>query len=243
MIKKNSLLLTAIYYFQGLFISPFLLSDAAVLVPPQDFSSAKKILFDLYLTEHPYTFYCGCRFNEKGIVVDCPPEAQQFIGEPIEWEHLVPASLLGRDFDCWTNPVCDLAPELKKGRQCCQKTSELFQWREAHLFNLVPVVRSLNRARSDYRPGWVFYKNRAQHLCHLWIDKKNRRIEPEAPIRGFIARTYRHMHRLYDFPLSPEDKQLLEEWDRSYPPEQWEKVRTQLLNPYYRVDNNNNEPS
>lgn len=238
MLQKNKFTKIVAYILKGLFISPFLFLSAQTFLPPLNFIEAKKILLPLYLEKHPYTFYCGCRFDRNGIVVDCPPDAQEFIGEKIEWEHIVPASLLGRDLDCWGQNLCELDHQARKGRDCCQKTSEVFQWREAHLFNLVPVVKSLNRARSNYRPGWVFYKRRSEHLCGLWIDKKSRRIEPDEHLRGFIARTYLQMHQLYDFPLSHQDKILFEQWDTQYPPDLWEKDRAQLLNQYYRVDNN-----
>lgn len=227
----------------GLLFSPFFILSAEQFLPPTTFIEAKKILFPLYLEHHPYTFYCGCRFNEAGIVVDCPPEAQDFVGERIEWEHIVPASLLGRDLDCWSHQVCPIEPPVKKGRACCQQTSEVFQWREAYLFNIVPVVKSLNRARSDYRPGYIFYKSQARHLCGLWIDKKHRRIEPDPHLRGFIARTYLHLHDRYQFPLKPHDKKLFEQWDKKFLPDLWEKDRLTLLNQYYSVDNNKEIPA
>lgn len=209
---------------------------------PQNFIEAKKLLKPFYQEHHPYTFYCGCRFNEQGIVVDCPLGSEDLIGEKVEWEHIVPASLLGKDLECWSAEACAWDPTGPSARTCCQKTSETFQWREANLYNLVPAVKSVNRARSNYRPGWVFHKGRSQHLCGLWIDKKSRRIEPDPPLRGFIARTYLHMHELYDYPLTKKDKMLFEKWNQQYPADEWEKNRAQLLNQYYSVDENRSIP-
>lgn len=223
-------------YLWGLFISPFLV--ALPLLPPSNFVEAKRILFPLYQSQHPYTFYCGCRFDEQGVIVECPQGAEEFIGEKIQWEHIVPASLLGKDLPCWSQDACSWDPNVSSGRSCCQKTSELFQWREANMLNLVPVVKTLNQVRSNYRPGWVWYKSRAQHVCGLWVDKKSRRIEPDPPLRGFIARTYLQMHQLYDYPLSEQDKILFEKWNQQYPQDSWEISRAELLNQYYRVDNN-----
>ncbi|MNF09037.1 Nuclease NucM precursor [compost metagenome] len=54
------------------------------------------------------------------------------------------------------------------------------------------------------------------------VDFKNKQAEPPARARGAIARTYFYMRDRYQLPLSRQQTQLFEAWNRQYPVNTWE---------------------
>jgi deoxyribonuclease-1 len=211
-------------------------TDWSLIHPPSNFLEAKHILMLLY-QENPETFYCDCHFTAQGIIDRRGTSVPTNLSEDLlvlEWEHIVPASLLGHELECWSGAQCSYP-----GRSCCQKKSEQFQLREANLYNLVPSIRFANRYRSNFKPGLIKNKKNAVRVCHLWIDKKNKIIEPDDKLKGFIARTYLKLHELYHFKLSEHDRKLFKKWNVLFPADQWERRREEILNQIYsssRVD-------
>lgn len=206
----------------------------AVALPPLYFKEAKEIMLRLY-QEHPQTFYCECPFNSAGIVtstslllpINTPDDLLT-----LEWEHVVPASLLGRNLSCWNKKQCPVP--VASNRQCCRRTSDIFNEREADLYNLVPSIKLSNRARSNFRPSKINDPSKAQRVCKILIDKKNRVFEPDDDLKGFIARTYLRMATKYSLDLSESDKLLFQQWDMLYPKDDWEIRREALIDQIYR---------
>lgn len=208
------------------------------IFPPLTFRESKKILIDLY-QEHPYTFYCECQFDKNGNVVylsELIPQNTPADLTKLEWEHVVPASMLGRQLSCWNKNTCPV--NAKSNRQCCRKTSKEFNQMEANLYNLVPAIKLSNRARSNYKPGVIHDKSMARKVCHLYLDTKRRIIEPSDKIKGFFARTYLKMDKLYSISLSDRDRLLFLQWDMIYPKETWEVRREQLIDEIYGITDN-----
>lgn len=203
---------------------------------PLTFGQSKKILLSLY-RENPFTFYCECPFNQQGFVTESSGYLPESITDDLlrlEWEHIVPASLLGRSLPCWSGYGCDLSR--MSARQCCQKTSREFNLREANLYNIVPALKLSNRQRSNFRPGVIANKKNAIRLCQMFIDKKKRIFEPDDALKGFIARTYLRLSSIYDFKISDKERLLFQQWDVLYPKGDWEKRREVLIEEIYSTN-------
>ena len=84
-------------------------SPPAVSIPPsklRSFRKAKSTLRKVY-RDHRTTAYCKCAFDEE-LTVDLTscgyvPLTDSPRAHRVEWEHLVPASVLGRTRPAWTN--------------------------------------------------------------------------------------------------------------------------------------------
>ena len=61
------------------------------------------------------------------------------------------------------------------------------------------------------------------------MAKKNKIIEPEASLRGMIARAYLYMAHTYPIRLSDEEKALYLAWHQAYAPTAWEKERNNKI--------------
>lgn len=223
------------------FVAPTLIFsesvDWRVAIPPSNFKEAKILLLQLY-QENPFTFYCDCAFNRFGKVDKKTCAIHPQVTDDmliLEWEHIVPASLLGRSLPCWQADVCSIE-SVKNHRECCQRTSQQFQLREANLYNLVPDLRYSNRLRSNFKPGLIASKEKALRVCSLWVDRKKRMIEPDDRLKGFIARTYLKIAQVYDLQLTSHDKNLYILWSSSYPPTSWELRRDFLINQIYHFE-------
>jgi deoxyribonuclease-1 len=205
------------------------------ILPPLDFNEAKKSLYKIY-QEHRETFYCSCLFDEFGHIITLGPylpentPAEQL---KLEWEHIVPASLLGKNLSCWNKESCTV--KARSNRECCRLTSKDFREREGNLYNLVPSIRLANRLRSNYKPGIVVNKLSAIKVCKIHIDKKRKVFEPDDSLKGFIARTYLKMDALYSLPLSDKDRLLFQNWDLLYPRDDWERRREEIIDSIYSL--------
>ena len=212
----------------------FFLSSLVALQPPLTFSEAKKQLLKIY-QEHPYTFYCDCPISYYGTVQRNPQWIPENTPESLlrlEWEHIVPASYLGSNLSCWNKYQCSV--QASSNRSCCRKTSTAFNIREADLYNLVPAIKLSNSKRSNFRPGIIRYKDKAQRVCKLYIDKKRRIFEPDDDLKGFIARTYLLIADRYHLILTEDEKALFKQWDALYPKTSWEIKRQKLIDDIYQ---------
>jgi deoxyribonuclease-1 len=56
------------------------------------------------------------------------------------------------------------------------------------------------------------------------------KVEPPERARGAIARTYLYMQAVYPrFSMGRPQRQLMEAWDKMYPPEVWECTRARRI--------------
>ncbi len=198
------------------------------------FSGAKKNLMSIYLDHNQdETFYCGCGFNEdkdidRSICDYEPKKATSKRSRKLEWEHVVPAHTLGREFQCWKKKLCTTSKGKKfKGRKCCAKISDSFKQREADMHNLFPAIGEVNAHRLNYPFGEVIGEPRVYGQCDVEIQDKV--AEPDETIRGDIARAYFYMSFQYKVPLPEAYEDMLREWHFSDPPSQWEEQRNTLI--------------
>jgi deoxyribonuclease-1 len=206
-----------IYSFLALLIFTF----SAHAEAPRTFKEAKAIGTKIY-KEQPVDFYCGCHYSGKTVnLKSCGyvPRKNANRASRIEWEHIVPAWVIGHQRLCWQ----------KGGRKNCTSTDPVYQKAEADLFNLVPVIGEVNGDRSNFAFGWLPQKPNQYGACQMVVDFKAKKAMPRPEIRGMVARTYLYMSDQYSLRLSKQDQQLYSAWNKQYPAERWERQRNQRL--------------
>lgn len=188
---------------------------------PRTFREAKKIAWTIY-AERPVDFYCGCAFKGNRVDLDsCGyiPRKQPKRAERVEWEHIVPAWVIGHQRQCWQ----------QGGRKQCTSKDPAFSKAEADLHNLVPVVGEVNGDRSNYGFGMLSEKPSQYGACPFVVNFKQRTAMPPEYSRGAIARTYLYMAERYQLRLSRQDQRLYDIWNRQYPVSEWERWRNQRI--------------
>lgn len=188
---------------------------------PRTFREAKKIAWTIY-AERPVDFYCGCTF--KGNRIDLSscgytPRKQPKRAERVEWEHIVPAWVIGHQRQCWQ----------QGGRQRCTSSDPVFSKAEADLHNLVPVVGEINGDRSNYGFGMLSEKPSQYGACPFVVNFKQRTAMPPEYSRGAIARAYLYMSERYKLRLSRQEQRLYDIWNRTHPVSEWERWRNQRI--------------
>ena len=199
---------------------------------PANFERAKvelrqHVYHDQNVGGHLGTIYCGCDWQWTGRsggridFASCGYEvrAQQNRGERIEWEHIVPASSMGRARQCWQDG----------GRQNCTRNDPVFAAMEADMHNLTTSVGEVNADRSNYRFGVLPTAPRQHGACDFRVDFANRTAEPRDEVKGFLARVYFYVHDRYDLPMSESQQRLLMAWDRQFPVSGWERERDRRI--------------
>jgi len=213
------------------------LGAAECSVAPLSFPEAKRILKKHPSPAFDKTFFCLASIDYQTLQLSNCPQSLSKDACALQWDHVVPASRLAQNLPCWMTPQCPWDPKASH-RECCQKFSTEFQYREAFLYNLVPVVAELNRIKSNYMPGVVSEKKRTRSLCGLKVDPKQKIFEPPDFRKGWVARIYLKVDAAYDLQLSKQQKVLLEQWDRRYPPDEDEKKHQEYLNKFYELSQN-----
>lgn len=206
---------------------------------PQSFTQAKKILTrQVYANDNErQTFYCGCDYSREGKIdpLSCgyvPRRAGSKRSQRLEWEHIVPASYIGKGRACWEKGDSECTTKngkSYKGRKCCEKIDAQFRAIEADLNNLVPEIGELNADRRDFPYREIPGEERAYGACDFEVDTKLREAEPSIPLRGFIGRTWLYMHEAHGVFISDEDAKVYKAWADAFPPQQWEKDRQERI--------------
>ncbi len=199
-------------------VIPFASSHAEA---PRTFREAKKIAWKLY-ADRPVDFYCGCEYRGNRVDLDsCGYEPRKNANRAgrIEWEHVVPAWVIGHQRQCWQ----------QGGRKNCTANDPLFSQAEADLHNLVPAVGEVNGDRSNFGFGMLSAKPTQYGACPFVVDFKQRTAMPAEYSRGAIARIYLYMNERYQLRLSKQDRRLYDIWNRQYPVSEWERWRNQRI--------------
>ncbi|BEG57278.1 endonuclease [Helicobacter sp. NHP21005] len=204
-----------------------------------NFTQTKQRLIKLYKQhpDHQITFYCQAPFkiihkgtrtrleiiNSNKYTARNAKTKKGKINQRawrVEWEHIMPAENFGKHLACWR----------QGGRKACEK-DPTFEKMEADMFNLVPAIGEVNGDRNNYRyaqapKNMVFnqYGN-----CKVYTDFKEKRFYPADYSKGWITWAYLHMSQTYGINLSKAEKQLMEAWDKMYPPSKWEMERTAIV--------------
>ena len=200
----------------------------------ESFSKSKTFLKKIF-KESPVTFYCQCEYKDnKPNWRSCGfrPRKDKKRASRIEWEHVLPASHFGINFNAWANghPVCINRKGKKfKGRKCTEKVHKLYRYIQADLYNLQPAIGEVNGMRSNYQIGEIDGEERKFGKCDIEI--KNKKVEPTPKIRGDIARTYLYMELTYPqyIKFNQSIKKLIIKWDLDDPVDAWECKRAILI--------------
>ena len=61
--------------------------------------------------------------------------------------------------------------------------------------------------------------------------KAKKAVEPRDEVKGFIARTYLYMTRAYrsEYQIWSDERDLMQEWNKKYPPDEWECRRAENI--------------
>ncbi|SFB61606.1 MULTISPECIES: endonuclease [Azotobacter] len=86
----------------------------------------------------------------------------------IEWEHIVPAWVLGHQRQCWQ----------KGGRENCKTSDPVFRVMEADMHNLSPTIGEVNADLSNYSYGMLPSTPHQYGACPTRTDFKQRVTEP-----------------------------------------------------------------
>ncbi|SDT14115.1 endonuclease [Pseudomonas oryzae] len=197
---------------------------ATLLIPPQapdSFPEAKQLARQIH-GEQGRTFYCGCAYQDNRVdLASCGyrPRKNRERAARIEWEHVVPAWVIGHQRQCWQ----------RGGREHCSKSDPLFARAEADLHNLVPAIGEVNGDRSNFPFALLPTRPHQYGQCQMVVDFRARKAMPPEHTRGAIARTYLYMHERYRLLLSKQDRQLYEAWHRQYPADDEERRRNQAI--------------
>ncbi|EEG08287.1 endonuclease [Pseudogulbenkiania ferrooxidans] len=184
----------------------------------RDFNNAKKVLPEVFAGMEE-DFYCGCKYSGKDVnFASCgyQPRKNAARASRIEWEHVVPAWVLGHQRQCWQ----------QGGRKNCVATDAAFRMAEGDLNNLVPAVGEVNGDRGNLSYGaWTRTPTPMYGQCRTIVDFKNRRVQPREEVRGRAARITLYMHDQYGLRMSSQDRQLMCAWAKTYPVDEWERQR------------------
>lgn len=205
-----------------------------------NFAEAKRLL-SLIHQDHPFTLYCGCKYQGKSI--DLKSCGYKVYKDPVraarlEWEHVVPAHAFGQSFKEWRigSEQCRRGKKKKKsyrGRSCAQK-NPLYARMEADLYNLQPEIGELNGLRSNFSMA-AFPKGKLNSSsitfgnCQAIIA--GRKFEPMDQAKGVVARTYLYMDGAYPGRgiISKKNNKLFAAWNKLYPVTEWECRRAKKI--------------
>lgn len=191
------------------------------------FSKSKINLMNLYKDKkiESNTMYCNCSFNSLKNVNynNCDFESNWKYENrlnKIEFEHIVPAENFWQSFIEWRegNKDCiDSKWKEFKGRNCASKTNKEYRYMEADIYNLTPVVWTINALRSNYQISEIPWEEREFWKCDLEI--KDRKFEPRDEIKWDIARIYLYMDKTYPWKwiISNKNEKLIEVWNSMDP--------------------------
>jgi deoxyribonuclease I len=198
------------------------------------FSKSKKNLKSIYLQSNKNrTLYCSCSFdtNKQIDTNSCnysPRINSNKRSQRLEFEHIVPAHALGKNLQCWKEPICEKRNGKKyKGRKCCSKISDEFRQMQSDMHNLFPSIGEVNGDRSNFVFGEVDGEEREYGECDFEVAEKI--VEPKKSIRGDIARSYFYMSHQYKMEIPDDYEKMLREWHLFDPPDEWERDRNSLI--------------
>lgn len=207
---------------------PFALGAADLERSSWSWARAKDLSADIWEAQLPgegvyASYYCGCAIERRGSSggrVDLDscgyvPRSNPERASRLEWEHVVPASILGRRRSCWTQGAAqcvDRAGVAFRGRDCCMIADPAFALAATDPVNLVPAVGELNGDRSNYPFGRLGSRGQSYGSCPVRIDTNAGIVEPPVSLRGDIARIHAYMSRAYGLRLPRATAQTYRDW-------------------------------
>lgn len=201
----------------------------------RSFRQAKRAQHEVF-EGHRITFYCRCRYGldrqvDHGSCGYAPRRDNQR-ARRVEWEHVVPAAVLGSMEKPWRVGHKDCVDSRGRhfhGRQCARKVSLDFRFMEADLYNLYPAIGEVNALRSDRPMAEIPGEPRELGRCD--VELAERAFEPPVEVRGDIARTYFYMDAAYPGRgiVNRRNRPLFEAWAEADPVDEWECERARRV--------------
>ena len=198
---------------------------------------AKNDADDLVYRDHHRSFYCGCVTTSdddgdgSGSVSldECGyrgPKKYSGSAERIDWEHIVPASLMpARLFDCWRNG----------DRNHCERVDALAKAMLFDLHNLAPAIGQVNRLRLNDRYADLPKKTSDFGSCE--IEDMRGFFEPPDCHKGDVARVWFYMAERYSVVIPPPEQIMFEKWAMMDPVSPWEAERERRITEISGVPN------
>lgn len=215
----------------------------------ESFNKAKKLLENKVIFDQRLTIYCQAPFDDKKMI-NLPKDFQapnhQSRSSRVEWEHIVPAENFGRFFSEWREGAQDCVDNRGrafKGRKCVEKVNVNFRLMQSDMYNLYPSIGSVNAVRGN-KNFTKLPESAPNSFGSCAMKLEGNKVEPPTASRGAIARAYKYMASAYPkfFRLSSQQEKLMNVWDRAYPPEKWECLRSKRIegiqgneNPYIKI--------
>ena len=194
--------------------------------------STKNMADDTVYFNGGRTFYCDCLWSSdkdndgsgRPELSECgykAPKSYSSRASRIEWEHVVPASLLpANKLQCWR----------EGGREKCERESPEARTMIYDLHNLVPAIGQVNALRSN--DLYMDIDDRAISTVHFGQcqakDSPNG-FEPPDYRKGDVARIWFYMEDRYALQIPSDTRRTLIEWHRADPVSQEEIDRNQLI--------------
>jgi deoxyribonuclease-1 len=203
--------------------------------------NAKNTADDVIYEDKDRTFYCGCEYTSHGDTdgsgdvshTACGytgPSTHSGRADRIEWEHVVPASLMpARQFPCWVNG----------NRQQCEDTDPRAQAMLFDLHNLAPSVGQVNALRSNDR--YTDLPDVTSDFGSCPIEDTTNAFEPPDCLKGNVARIWFYMELRHGVEIASDERTMFEAWAAADPVSPWESEReeriakhTFVVNPFVR---------
>ena len=140
----------------------------------------------------------GCSLNENNLTIG--------------WMQVVLPNFYAKDMTCFKDDGC-VSPYTGNtygGTLCCRQKNVAYQKIQGDLYNYIPVVSLLIEARGTRRFGVV--KKADFVIGQTRFDKQF--IEPEASVKGDVARVYLYMDKTYNIQLLQTQKKLFLQWHK-----------------------------
>ena len=190
---------------------------------------------DEIYADHNTTFYCGCTYTPSGrsggridhstCGYDGSGITHEGRADRLEWEHIVPASLMpARQFACWNEGL----PECSSGgRSCCERHDLNARVQIFDLHNLVPSVGQANALRSNKRYGLIDGEVHELGMCDF--EWNSDLTEPADEVRGDAARIWLYFVDEHGLQLQEGELQMYIDWSNDDPPDEFEFIRNDRI--------------
>lgn len=221
-----------------LLITPFI---TACTPKNYSFEQARDILPEIH--EGTKTIYCGCDWKDHYVIskgCGYKPKKRNKRSFYLEWEHIVSASRMGKQFPKLT---CYNSKDIAfTGRNCLRRYYQDFREMEGNLHNIWPLEGGLNITRSNKEFGLIEGEKRKYGICDIEFNKTTIEISDER--MGLVARTYLYMASKYPKYIKLSQKELdnFNELNKKYPPSEQECLVNERIsdvfeeNPFIKCD-------
>ncbi|MBO7244118.1 MAG: endonuclease [Alphaproteobacteria bacterium] len=218
-------------------------AEDKVFYANESYASARNKLFKKIYIDHRSTLYCQIPFDEdKKLILPKDFDVSKVSNRVnrIEMEHVVTAEEFGTYIKQWWmgDKNCINKENIPyKGRRCAEKTSRIFRLMQSDMYNLYPVIGSLNtiRGNTEFTEFPTFFPS-IYKTCSIKVA--DNKIEIPDSAKGIVARTYLYFEKQYPFfKIKESQKELFIKWDEKFPPDEWECLRTYRIEEIQKNEN------